>query len=92
VLGVRKYGTDFAAIAEVIGNKTTLNIRNFFVTYRQRFQLDDMLCNNEHNLSSVRHVATVKHSEDQPPAVNVSFLLSVYHIYALCQNVEPFLD
>jgi len=75
VLGVRTYGTDFAAIAEVIGNKTALHVRNFFITYRQRFHLDDMLCNNEHSQSSVRHARIVKQREDQPPPeVNNSFL------------------
>ena len=54
MLGVRKYGTDFAPIAEVIGNKMASHVRSFFVTYRQRFCLDDVLRDNKHDLSSVR--------------------------------------
>jgi len=74
VLGVRTYGTDYAAIAEVIGNKMASHVRNFFITCRQRFHLDEILCSNEHNLSSVRHARIVKHSGDQPPEVYMSFL------------------
>ena len=43
ISGVRKYGKDFKAIAEVIGNKTESHIRSFFVNYRRRFNLDEVL-------------------------------------------------
>uniref|UniRef100_T1IQN0 REST corepressor n=1 Tax=Strigamia maritima TaxID=126957 RepID=T1IQN0_STRMM len=43
VQGVRKYGKDFKAIAEVIGNKTEGHIRSFFVNYRRRYNLDAVL-------------------------------------------------
>lgn len=73
MLGVRKYGSDFAAIAEVIGNKTALHVRNFFIAYRQRFRLDDMLRDNERSLSSVRNTKVIKHSDGQPPEVSSLF-------------------
>ncbi|XP_064623382.1 REST corepressor 3-like isoform X1 [Lineus longissimus] len=43
VQGVRKYGKDFKAIAEVIGNKTEAHVRSFFVNYRRRYNLDEVL-------------------------------------------------
>lgn len=43
VQGVRKYGKDFQAIADVIGNKTVGQVKNFFVNYRRRFNLEDVL-------------------------------------------------
>ncbi|XP_044020536.1 REST corepressor isoform X5 [Aphidius gifuensis] len=43
VQGVRKYGKDFSAIAEVIGTKTEAHLRSFFVNYRRRFNLDTVL-------------------------------------------------
>jgi hypothetical protein len=41
--GVRKYGKDFKAIAEVIGTKTEAHVRTFFVNYRRRYNLDAVL-------------------------------------------------
>lgn len=43
VQGVRKYGKDFQAIAEVIGTKSDAHIRSFFVNYRRRYNLDAIL-------------------------------------------------
>ncbi|XP_063230264.1 REST corepressor 1 isoform X2 [Bacillus rossius redtenbacheri] len=43
VQGVRKYGKDFRAIAEVIGTKTEAHMRSFFVNYRRRYNLDAVL-------------------------------------------------
>lgn len=43
VSGVRKYGKDFRAIAEVIGTKTEAHLRSFFVNYRRRYNLDAVL-------------------------------------------------
>ncbi|KAJ9584322.1 hypothetical protein L9F63_021322, partial [Diploptera punctata] len=43
VQGVRKYGKDFRAIAEVIGTKTEAHLRTFFVNYRRRYNLDAVL-------------------------------------------------
>uniref|UniRef100_A0A087Y0J9 REST corepressor 3 n=1 Tax=Poecilia formosa TaxID=48698 RepID=A0A087Y0J9_POEFO len=41
--GVRKYGKNFQAIADVIGNKTVGQVKNFFVNYRRRFNLEEVL-------------------------------------------------
>lgn len=43
VQGVRKYGKDFKSIADVIGNKTETHVRTFFLNYRKRYNLDDVL-------------------------------------------------
>lgn len=40
---MRKYGKDFKAIAEVIGNKTEAHVRSFFVNFRRRYNLDEVL-------------------------------------------------
>ncbi|XP_064601517.1 REST corepressor 1-like [Liolophura sinensis] len=47
VQGVRKYGKDFQAIADVIGNKTEAHVRSFFVNYRRRYNLDEVLAEFE---------------------------------------------
>ncbi|KAK3093319.1 hypothetical protein FSP39_014033 [Pinctada imbricata] len=47
VQGVRKYGKDFQAIADVIGNKTDFHIRSFFVNFRRRYNLDEVLAEYE---------------------------------------------
>uniref|UniRef100_A0A8C6UE48 REST corepressor 2 n=1 Tax=Neogobius melanostomus TaxID=47308 RepID=A0A8C6UE48_9GOBI len=43
VQAIRRYGKDFAAIAEVISTKTPAQVSSFFVTYRRRFNLDEVL-------------------------------------------------
>jgi len=45
--GVRRYGKNYKAIAEVIGNKNESLVRSFFVTYRRRFKLDEVLAEYE---------------------------------------------
>ena len=43
VQGIRKFGKNFATIAEVIGTKTESHVRSFFVNYRRRYNLDNAL-------------------------------------------------
>ncbi|XP_076046279.1 REST corepressor 1-like isoform X2 [Oratosquilla oratoria] len=43
VQGVRQFGKNFKAIAEIIGNKTENHVRSFFVTHRKRFNLETVL-------------------------------------------------
>lgn len=40
---IRKYGRDFQAISDVIGNKSVVQVKNFFVNYRRRFNIDEVL-------------------------------------------------
>ncbi|XP_061599820.1 REST corepressor 1 isoform X2 [Cololabis saira] len=43
VQAIRKYGRDFKAISDVIGNKSVVQVKNFLVNYRRRFNLDEVL-------------------------------------------------
>ncbi|KAG1972632.1 REST corepressor [Pimephales promelas] len=43
VQAIRKYGRDFQAISDVISNKSVVQVKNFFVNYRRRFNLDEVL-------------------------------------------------
>ncbi|KAM3919413.1 REST corepressor 2 [Leptodactylus fuscus] len=43
VQAVRRYGKDFQAIAEVLGNKTPSQVKTFFISYRRRFNLEEVL-------------------------------------------------
>ncbi|KAM9355677.1 REST corepressor 1 isoform 2-T2 [Pholidichthys leucotaenia] len=43
VQAIRKYGRDFQAISDVIGNKSVAQVKNFLVNYRRRFNLDEVL-------------------------------------------------
>ncbi|XP_068779702.1 REST corepressor 2 [Struthio camelus] len=43
VQAIRRYGRDFQAVAGVIGNKTLAQVKTFFVSYRRRFNLDQVL-------------------------------------------------
>lgn len=43
VQGVRKYGRDFKAISEVIGNKTEGHVKTFFVNHERRYNLNSVL-------------------------------------------------
>ncbi|KAE8607498.1 hypothetical protein XENTR_v10011202 [Xenopus tropicalis] len=43
VQAVRKYGKDFQAISEVLGNKTPSQVKTFFISYRRRFNLEEVL-------------------------------------------------
>ncbi|MEQ2219438.1 hypothetical protein XENOCAPTIV_017926 [Xenoophorus captivus] len=40
---IRKYGRDYQAISDVIGNKSVVQVKNFLVNYRRRFNLDEVL-------------------------------------------------
>ena len=40
ILGVRKFGKNFSAIASILGTKTESHVRSFFVNYKRRYNLD----------------------------------------------------
>lgn len=42
-VAIRRYGKDFATIADVIGNKTAGQVSSFFISYRRRFNLEEVL-------------------------------------------------
>uniref|UniRef100_UPI004040CB1E REST corepressor 1 n=1 Tax=Homo sapiens TaxID=9606 RepID=UPI004040CB1E len=43
VQAIRKYGRDFQAISDVIGNKSVVQVKNFFANYARRFNIDEVL-------------------------------------------------
>lgn len=72
--GVRKYGKDFQAIAEVIGNKTEAHVRSFFVNFRRRYNLDEVLAEYEaeHGTDSSKDDDDTKEDEK----VNYSLIIN----------------
>ena len=55
--GVRRYGKDYKAIAEVIGNKNESLVRSFFITYRRRYKLDEVLAEYEKEHGTTHDIA-----------------------------------
>ncbi|KAJ8377528.1 hypothetical protein AAFF_G00256240 [Aldrovandia affinis] len=62
VQAIRKYGRDVQAISDVIGNKSVLQVKNFFVNYRRRFNLDEVLqeWEAEHGGEAANHMEEEK--------------------------------
>ncbi|KAJ0176197.1 hypothetical protein K1T71_008371 [Dendrolimus kikuchii] len=56
VTAARKYGRDFQAIAETIGTKNETHVRQFFVSYRRRFNLDAVLREHEAERGNTQHI------------------------------------
>eukprot|EP00794_Sanderia_malayensis_P017818 gene17818-19596_t len=102
---VRKYGKDFQAMAEVLGNKNVSQCRNFFVNYRRRFNLLDVLeeYEKEHSIVSDRSADTwddVTMSEAEPfmgmssqiyppPRVSIASGVSGTQPPPLCRPTDP---
>lgn len=49
VKGVQTHGKDFQAIAELLGTKTEAQVRSFFLSYRRKYNLDEMVEEFEKN-------------------------------------------
>lgn len=64
VKGVRKYGKDFQAIAELLGTKSEAQVRTFFVNYRRKFNLDAILKEFESKQQKEEKESQVKTSSD----------------------------
>lgn len=43
IVGIRLYGKQYGAIAEIIGSKTEAHVRTFFVNYRKKYNLDELV-------------------------------------------------
>merc|ERR1712012_1122752 len=67
VQGVRKFGKNFATIAEIIGTKTESHVRSFFVNYRRRYNLDNALkeYEAEHGPSGIETPPAEPEDDDQ---------------------------
>lgn len=64
VKGVRKYGKDFQAIAELLGTKSEAQVRTFFVNYRRKFNLDAILKEFESKQQKEEKESQIKTSTD----------------------------
>ena len=73
VQGVRKYGKNFKAIAEVIGNKTESHVRSFFVNYRRRYNLDEVLAEYE-----AEHGKYESKEEEEEKVSSIGFYFTTY--------------
>ncbi|XP_060685234.1 REST corepressor 1 isoform X3 [Hemiscyllium ocellatum] len=69
VQAIRKYGRDFQAISDVIGNKTVVQVRNFFVNYRRRFNLEEVLQEWEAEHGSREESANIADKPQNSPDV-----------------------
>lgn len=62
---MRKYGKDFQAMSEVLGNKNSGQCRNFFLNYRRRFNLLDVLSEYEKENNIPRSESCVNDAWDE---------------------------
>nr|XP_023029799.1 REST corepressor isoform X3 [Leptinotarsa decemlineata] len=72
VQGVRKYGKDFKSIADTIGNKTEHHVRTFFVNYRKRYDLDNVLKEWERDNGPIQEDSIEVKSEDDNDVICIS--------------------
>lgn len=74
VQAIRKYGRDFQAISDVIGNKSVVQVKNFFVNYRRRFNIDEVLqeWEAEHGKGDENGEAVQKLIKLADPAIKMS--------------------
>lgn len=74
ILAIRKYGRDFQAISDVIGNKSVVQVKNFFVNYRRRFNIDEVLqeWEAEHGKEEMNGANTQKPIKSLDNAIKVS--------------------
>lgn len=73
-VAIRKYGRDFQAISDVIGNKSVVQVKNFFVNYRRRFNIDEVLqeWEAEHGKEEMNGSNTQKPVKSPDNAIKVS--------------------
>nr|XP_028561159.1 REST corepressor 1 isoform X1 [Podarcis muralis] len=74
VQAIRKYGRDFQAISDVIGNKSVVQVKNFFVNYRRRFNIDEVLqeWEAEHGKEETNGTSTQKPVKSPDNTIKVS--------------------
>ncbi|ESN94180.1 hypothetical protein HELRODRAFT_69024 [Helobdella robusta] len=93
VQGVRKYGKNFKAIAEVIGNKSETLVRSFFINYRRRYNLDDVLA--EYEREKTKMEGAVKRVDEVGAwcvcviTIVVFHFVSMLHCYHLASQTLP---
>ncbi|OCT64944.1 hypothetical protein XELAEV_18041183mg [Xenopus laevis] len=74
VQAIRMYGRDFQAISDVIGNKSVVQVKNFFVNYRRRFNIDQVLqeWEAEHGTTEENGDCTLKDVKIPETAIKMS--------------------
>lgn len=95
-VAIRKYGRDFQAISDVIGNKSVVQVKNFFVNYRRRFNIDEVLqeWEAEHGKAETNGTSTqkpvkspdnnIKVSEEEDEVVVGVFFWGGGYLRAIC--------
>ncbi|GFW62984.1 REST corepressor 3 [Trichonephila clavipes] len=69
VQGIRRYGKDFKAIAEVIKTKNDGHVKNFFMNFRRRFNLDNLLKEHNAEYGSADEMTAEKMKKESKPSV-----------------------
>ncbi|GFY78422.1 REST corepressor 3 [Trichonephila inaurata madagascariensis] len=69
VQGIRRYGKDFKAIAEVIKTKNAGHVKNFFMNFRRRFNLDNLLKEHNAEYGSADEITAEKMEKESKPSV-----------------------
>ncbi|XP_022093654.1 REST corepressor 3-like isoform X2 [Acanthaster planci] len=76
VQAIRKYGRDYQAIADVVGNKNAAQCRSFMVNFRRRFDLDKVLeeweADNSAQLKELKSKEEAEQQTDSAPSVTTS--------------------
>lgn len=66
VQGVRNHGKDFATIANILGTKTEAQIRTFFVNYRRRYNLDQLVREYDGTHGTITMPITIEKPPKEP--------------------------
>ncbi|XP_053304655.1 REST corepressor 2 [Spea bombifrons] len=93
VQAVRKYGKDFQAIAEVLGNKTPSQVKTFFISYRRRFNLEEVLqeweAEQELTAPATSSDATSKTGSSSQTASEEDDEVQITSVSSSCQTMPP---
>lgn len=52
--GIRKYGKDFSAVAEMLGTKTESQVRTFYLNSRRKYNLDALVEEHEREVMALK--------------------------------------
>ncbi|XP_050298627.1 REST corepressor 2 [Anthonomus grandis grandis] len=72
IQGFRKYGKDFKAIAEMLGNKTEHYVRTFFINNRKRYNLDHIIKEWERENGTSNEDMTEANGDDHDEVICLS--------------------
>lgn len=74
IVGIRLYGKQYGTIAEIIGSKTEAHVRTFFVNYRKKYNLDELVKEYEARLklNEQKNVDANEIKQHEPEIMEVS--------------------